>query len=60
MKWLENRPFDVHDLNRLLLHRSRLPGADEQVPLVAVSRSGTTVEGVRSLSPEDLLAAYRD
>ncbi|MFG3710253.1 ATP-binding protein [Micromonospora sp. NPDC047730] len=60
VKWLENRPFDVHDLNRLLLHRSRLPGADEQVPLVAVSRSGTTVEGVRSLSPEDLLAAYRD
>ena len=60
IKWQENRPFDAHDLGRLLLHRSRLPGADEAVPVVAVSRSGVAVEGVRVLSPEDLLAAYRD
>ncbi|MDG4779427.1 hypothetical protein O7614_07175 [Micromonospora sp. WMMD961] len=38
----------------------RLPGADETVPAVAVSRSGTAVDGFRVLSPEDLLAAYRD
>ncbi|WDZ87090.1 ATP-binding protein [Micromonospora cathayae] len=60
VKWQENRPFDGHDLGRLLLHRTRLPGADEQTVPVAVSRSGGTVEGVRVLSPEDLLLAYPD
>ncbi|NJP32086.1 ATP-binding protein [Micromonospora sp. HSS6-12] len=60
IKWQENRPFDVHDLGRLLVHRSRLPGADEEVPMVAVSRSGVTVDGLHPVSPEDLLAAYRD
>ncbi|MFI7593123.1 ATP-binding protein [Micromonospora sp. NPDC049359] len=60
VKWQENRPFDAHDLGRLLLHRSRLPGADESVPTVAVSRSGTAVDGLRVLSPEDLLTAYRN
>ena len=29
IKWLEQRPFDRHDLTRLLVHRSRLPGADD-------------------------------
>ncbi|MEW2381408.1 DUF234 domain-containing protein [Micromonospora sp. NPDC047707] len=60
IKWQENRAFDAHDLGRLLVHRSRLPGADDEVPLVAVSRSGVTVDGLRPVSPEDLLAAYRD
>ncbi|MFG1882808.1 ATP-binding protein [Micromonospora sp. NPDC049102] len=60
VKWQENRPFDAHDLDRLFLHRSRLPGADESVPTVAVSRSGTAVDGIHVLSPEDLLDAYRD
>lgn len=60
IKWLENRPFDTHDAARLVLHRELLPGADPATPLVAVSRSGSTVEsGVRVLGPEDLLAAYR-
>ncbi|MEU5912857.1 DUF234 domain-containing protein [Micromonospora sp. NPDC047527] len=59
IKWQENRPFDAHDLGRLLLHRSQLPGADESVPLLAVSRSGTATDGLRVLSPEDLLTAYR-
>ncbi|MFI7578037.1 ATP-binding protein [Micromonospora sp. NPDC049497] len=60
IKWLEQRPFDAHDLGRLLMHRAQLPGADESVPLVAVSRSGVTTDGVRALAPEDLLTAYRD
>ncbi|MEV4808448.1 ATP-binding protein [Micromonospora avicenniae] len=60
VKWLEKRPFDAHDLGRLLQHRSRLPGADEDTALVAVSRSGVATEGVRALLPEDLLAAYSD
>ncbi|MER7268527.1 DUF234 domain-containing protein [Micromonospora carbonacea] len=60
IKWLERRAFDGHDLGRLLLHRSLLPGADERTELVAVSRAGVDVDGVRALSAEDLLTAYRD
>jgi len=33
--WQEERPFDVHELGRLQVHRSRLPGAEETTPLVA-------------------------
>ncbi|MFJ6164915.1 ATP-binding protein [Micromonospora orduensis] len=60
IKWQENRPFDAHDLGRLLMHRSQLPGADESVPTLAVSRSGTAVDGIRVLSAEDLLTAYQN
>lgn len=60
VKWLENGPFDAHDLSRLLVHRSRLPGADDATELLAVSRSGRGVEGIRVLAPEDLLTAWRD
>ncbi|WP_197700178.1 hypothetical protein [Micromonospora echinaurantiaca] len=60
VKWLEQRPFDPHDLGRLLRHRAQLPGAADDVALVAVSRSGATAAGVRVLSPEDLLVAYQD
>ncbi|TDC38389.1 hypothetical protein E1211_07455 [Micromonospora sp. 15K316] len=60
VKWLERHPFDAHDLGRLLQHRSRLPGADEDLALVAVSRGGVATEGVRALPPEELLVAYSD
>jgi hypothetical protein len=59
IKWLERRPFDGHDLARLLVHRERLPGADAATPLLAVSRSGATVPGLTVLGPADLLATYR-
>lgn len=59
IKWQEQRPFDSHDFARLVLHRSQLPGADDDTDLMAVSRSGSTVESVRILTPEDLLAAWR-
>ncbi|PRX45512.1 hypothetical protein B0I33_109175 [Prauserella shujinwangii] len=58
MKWLEQRPFDAHDLGRLVSHRSRLPGADETTPPLVVSRSGATVGGVQVIGPEELLAAW--
>lgn len=58
IKWLESRPFDVHDLGRLAGHRSRHPGADESTPLLAVSRAGVTVDGVLAFGPEDLIAAW--
>lgn len=60
VKWLENGPFDAHDLGRLLLHRSQLPGADEKTPLLAVSRGGRSVDGVAVLTPDDLLTAWRN
>lgn len=58
VKWLENGSFDHRDLARLLTHRSRLPGADDNTPLLAVTRSGCTAQGVRSLTPEDLIGAW--
>jgi AAA+ ATPase superfamily predicted ATPase len=58
IKWLENKPFDHRDLSRLITHRSQLPGADDDTPLLAVARSGCTAEGVLSLTPEDLLEAW--
>lgn len=59
IKWLEARAFDGYDLARLVVHRSRLPGADEETPLLAVSRAGTTADGVLALDPEDLIAAWQ-
>jgi hypothetical protein len=59
VKWLESRPFDPHDLARLLTHRSRLPGAEDSTPLLAVSRAGTTTADLPTLTPDDLIAAWR-
>ncbi|HEY9438721.1 MAG TPA: DUF234 domain-containing protein [Streptomyces sp.] len=58
IKWLENKPFDHRDLARLLVHRSQLPGADDDTPLLAVTRSGCTAQGIPTLTPEDLLGAW--
>lgn len=58
IKWQESRPFDAHDLGRLAQHRDRLPGADAETPLLAVSRTGATVDGLPTLGPADLLASY--
>ncbi|GAA1596969.1 ATP-binding protein [Kribbella hippodromi] len=57
IKWLE-KAFDAHDLARLLVHRSQLPGADDATPLIAVSRAGTSVDGVQSVTPDQLLTAW--
>ncbi|GGP17402.1 AAA family ATPase [Nonomuraea glycinis] len=59
IKWLENRPFDHHDLSELIVHRSKMPGADASTPLYAVSRSGCSVQGVKHITPEELLEAWR-
>ncbi|GAA2210670.1 ATP-binding protein [Nonomuraea monospora] len=59
VKWLENRPFDHHDLSELIVHRSRMPGADTSTPLYAVARSGCEVDGVTHITPEHLLDAWR-
>jgi AAA+ ATPase superfamily predicted ATPase len=59
IKWLENRPFDAHDLARLIVHRNRLPGSEDATSLIAVSRSGTATDGVIPYGPDDLLAAWQ-
>lgn len=59
IKWLEKAPFDAHDLARLIVHRDRLPGADDSTSLVAVSRNGIAVDGLISFSPDDLLDSWR-
>lgn len=58
VKWLENRPFDARDQARLIVHRSQLPGADENTPLLAVARAGCSVSGLAALSPVDLIQAW--
>jgi hypothetical protein len=58
VKWLENKPFDGHDLTRLIVHRNQLPGADDTTPLLAVTRSGAATDGISVLGPDELLAAW--
>ncbi|WP_084963721.1 ATP-binding protein [Thermoactinospora rubra] len=58
IKWLEDRPFDDHDLAELIVHRSKLPGADTATPMIAVSRGGCTAQGIRHISPDELVDAW--
>jgi uncharacterized protein len=60
IKWLERRPFDAIDLARLITHRSQLPGATDATPMIAVSRTGATPDGITSITPVDLLRAYEE
>jgi uncharacterized protein len=58
IKWLENAPFDAHDLVALQRQRARL--TDEPLPLVALSRSGVSCDGLAAgLGPAELLDAWR-
>lgn len=59
IKWMENQPFNQPDLSRLYNHRSQLPGATDQTPLIVVSRSGTDVPGLRVIDPQELLDAWK-
>ncbi|MFT3873098.1 MAG: DUF234 domain-containing protein [Nocardioides sp.] len=58
IKWLENAPFDQRDLGALQAHRLQLPGAGVDTPLIAIARSGCTVDGVVHLAPEELITGY--
>jgi len=59
IKWLESAPFGGSDLAALIRHRAQLPGASDTTPLIAVSRSGSTVSDVTALGPEQLLDGWR-
>ncbi len=57
VKWLENSPFDRHDLAALHRHRALLTA--DPVPAIAVSRSGVDCAGPdAAYGPADLLAAW--
>lgn len=57
--WREDAPFDRSDLAALASVAALVPGASSDTPLVAVSRSGVTAEGLAaSCGPDDLLAAW--
>jgi hypothetical protein len=58
VKWRESQPFDERDLAELISHRSQVPGADDETPLLAVSRSGTRVSSLTVLGPQELLDAW--
>ena len=58
IKWRESAPFDQSDLGRLLHHRTLLPGATDETPVVVVSRSGSTVRDVRVIGPDELIGAW--
>lgn len=60
IKWHEDQPFDARDLAELIVARDRLPGADRDTPLVAVSRVGGPVAGTASsYGAQDVLSAWR-
>jgi AAA+ ATPase superfamily predicted ATPase len=58
IKWHDRQPFDAHDRARLIVHRSKLPGADDTTPLLAVSRTGTTIDDTLVLTPDTLIEAW--
>jgi AAA+ ATPase superfamily predicted ATPase len=59
IKWRESQPFDDQDLARLIIHRSKMPGADESTPLLAVARSGVKIKDMLALTPDELIAAWQ-
>jgi hypothetical protein len=59
IKWLERWPFDAHDIAELVVHRTKLPGAEPTTPLMAISRSGSSVDGATVIGPDEIVAAYR-
>ncbi len=57
VKWLEQSPFDRHDLAALHRHRAAL--TDAPVPVVAASRSGVDCRGLdAAYGPGDLQTAW--
>jgi AAA+ ATPase superfamily predicted ATPase len=61
IKWREDRPFDARDFMALARAAVAVPGAAEDTPLVAVSRTGVEagVPLAQSWTPEQLVDAWR-
>ncbi|NEE02741.1 ATP-binding protein [Phytoactinopolyspora halotolerans] len=69
IKWLEQRPFDANDLAQLARDATSVPGVSVSTPLVAVSRTDTSLTsrgrasalpGLAALwGPDDLIVAWQ-
>lgn len=61
IKWYENKPFSVHDYNRVAGDAPVIPGASQETPLVAVSRSGFAddLPLAAKWDPDDILRAWQ-
>lgn len=58
IKWLENAPFDQHDLAVLQHHRAAI--SDQPIPLIALSRAGVSCSGLDAgFDAADLLQGWR-
>ncbi|WP_034263935.1 ATP-binding protein [Actinospica robiniae] len=58
IKWLENAPFDDHDMLALQRHRLRI--TDQPLPLIAISRAGSTTKHADAVfGPDDLIAPWQ-
>jgi hypothetical protein len=59
IKWHARGSFDHRALAALARDALAVPGADEDTPLVAVSRCGVTVDGLAATyGPEQLMGAW--
>ena len=58
IKWRDNQPLTQGDMNQLAHDVLAVSGANSDTPLLAVSRSGVTANGVLALGPDDLIAAW--
>lgn len=56
--WHDEAPFDARDLARLAHHRDRLPGTDPTTTLLAISRTGSAVDGLPVFTPAELITAW--
>ena len=61
IKWYESKPFGVHDYNVLAEAAPVVPGASQETPLVAVSRSGFVddLPLAANWGPDDIVRAWR-
>jgi hypothetical protein len=49
-------PFNHDDLAALFRHRDAVPGVDDRAATVAVTRTGTAIEGITTFGPDLLLS----
>ena len=58
MKWTGSAALAASDVNRLRADLAFVPGASDDLPIVAVSKSKVEARDVVALGPDDLIAAW--
>jgi hypothetical protein len=61
IKWHETQPFNRADYAGLLRDTGSLPGAKDEMKLIAVTRTGTAADDapITCLGPQELLTAWQ-